>query len=84
MTVILELGDEIEAIARAQAEARGISVEEYLRDLLATTVPHAERPADRKAYARAIMGKFAFLGPSQLMANKEAEKALEERRWTSK
>jgi len=84
MTVTLELGDEIEAIARAQAEARGISVEEYLRDLLTKTVPHDERPPDRKAYARAIMGKFAFLGPSQLMADKEAEKALEERRWTSK
>jgi len=84
VTVTLELGDGIEAIARAQAEARGVSVEEYLRDLLTKTVPHDERPPDRAAFVHALKGKFAFLGPSRLMADKEAEKALEERRWTSK
>lgn len=82
MTVTLELGDGIEAIARAQAEARR-QRGRIPAGLAHGNRPHAERPADRKAYARAIMGKFAFLGPSQLMADKEAEKALEERRWTS-
>lgn len=78
MTVTLELGDGTEALARTQAEARGISVEEYLRDLLTRTVPHDERPADRAAFVHALKGKFAFLGPSRLMADKEAEKALED------
>lgn len=84
MTVTLELGEGMEAVARAHAEARGISVEQYLQDLLTNSVLHAEPPPDRAAFVHAVMGKFAFLGPSQLMADKEAEKALEERRWTSK
>jgi len=84
LTVTLEIGEGAEAVARAQAEACGISLEEYLQGLLIKAVLHGEPPVDRKAYAHALMGKFAFLGPSQLMAEKEAEKALEERRWTSK
>jgi len=82
--VTLEIGEGAEAVARAQAEARGISVEEYLQGLLAKPVTYAEPPPDRAAFVHALKGKFAFLGPSQLMADKEAEKALEERRWTSK
>ncbi len=35
MSITIELAPEIEQIARAKAEAKGISVEEYLSDLVA-------------------------------------------------
>jgi hypothetical protein len=35
MSVTIELAPEIEQLAKAKAEAKGISVEEYLSDLVA-------------------------------------------------
>lgn len=35
MRITIELAPEIEQLARAKAEAKGISVEEYLSDLVA-------------------------------------------------
>jgi hypothetical protein len=42
MTVILELAPKIEQLAKAKAEARGVSLEEYLLDLLARTMRQEE------------------------------------------
>lgn len=84
MTVTLDINEETEAVARAHAEARGLSLEEYLQGLLADAVLQAKAPADRTAFVRALKGKFAFLGPSRLAEEKAEEIAREERRWTSK
>lgn len=60
MTVTLDINEGTEAVARAHAEARGMSLAEYLQGLLADAVLHAEAPADRAAFVHALKGKFAF------------------------
>ena len=42
MTVVLELAPAVEQLAKAKAEARGVSLEEYLPDLVARALQQQE------------------------------------------
>lgn len=60
MTVILELAPEVEQIVKAQAQAKGISLEEYLPDLLAQAAQEKEWKED-SASQMTIMGMESTL-----------------------
>ena len=92
MTVTLELEPTIEAVAKAEAQARGVAVENYLQSFLEQTLP---RPAvqdpeairqQRMAVLERLHGKYAGLsgGSEEFAASKEEEKAREERFWQDK
>ena len=58
MIVMLELAPEVEQIAKAKAEARGISLEEYLPDVLA----HALRQQEwEEAMPEESLGRLTML-----------------------
>ena len=42
MTVVMELAPEVEQLAKAKAEARGVSLEEYLPNVLALALQQEE------------------------------------------
>ena len=92
MTVTLELKPTIEAVAKAEAQVRGVAVENYLQSLLEQVLP---RPAvqdpeairqQRMAVLERLHGKYAGLpgGSEEFAASKEEEKAREERFWQDK
>ena len=92
MTVTLDLKPTVEAAAKAEAQARGIAVENYLQSILEQVLP---RPAvhdpetirqQRMAVLNRLNGKYAGLpGSSEdFAAEKEEEKAREERFWQDK
>ena len=87
MTVTLELKPSIEAAAKAEAQARGVAIENYLQAFLEQALP-APPQQDRETVRRQRMailerlnGKYAGLpgGSEEFAAQKEEEKAREER-----
>ncbi len=92
MTVTLELKPMVEAAAKAEAQARGVAVENYLQAFLEQTLPvpvqqdmEAVRQ-QRMAILERLNGKYAGLpgGSEEFAAQKEEEKAREERFWRDK
>ena len=92
MTVTLELKPTLEAVAKAEAQARGVAVENYLQSMLEQILP---RPAmedpeavrrQRMAILESLHGKYAGPpgGSEEFAAQKEEEKAREERFWRDK
>jgi len=87
MTVTPELKPEAEAAARAEAQSRGVAVENYLQTLLEQTLPAP--PEDPESLRRRVevlsrlQGKYAGLagGGEGFAARKAEEKAREERHW---
>ncbi len=92
MTVTLELKPPVEAAAKAEAQARGIAVENYLQIILEQALPRsaAQDPEavrqQRMAILSRLNGKYAGLpgGSEEFAASKEEEKAREERFWRDK
>lgn len=89
MTVTLELRPDTEAAAKAAAQAEGIRVENYLQSFLEQALPRLTEEAtehvrrQRTAVLERLQGKHAGLpgGSEAFAAQKEEEKAREERRW---
>ncbi len=88
MTVTLELKPGAEAAARAEAQSRGVVVENYLQTLLEQTLPAP--PEDLESLRRRrvevlsrLQGKYAGLagGGEEFAAWKAEEKVREERHW---
>ena len=92
MTVTLELKPNVEAAAKAEAQARGVAVENYLQSFLEQTLPlQTEQDPEairqqRMAILDRLNGKYAGLpgGSEEFAAQKEEEKAREERFWRNK
>jgi hypothetical protein len=92
MTVTLELKPSIEAAAKAEAQARGVAVENYLQAFLEQTLPVPPQQdleairQQRMAILERLNGKYAGLpgGSEEFAARKEEEKAREERFWRDK
>ena len=92
MTVTLELKPNVEAAAKAEAKARGVAVENYLQTVLeqAVPLPTEQDPEAIRQQRMAILdrlnGKYAGLpgGSEEFAAQKEEEKAREERFWRDK
>ena len=92
MTVTLELKPAFEAAAKAEARARGVAVENYLQSILeqALPLPGAQDPEtirqQRMAILERLNGKYAGIpgGSEEFAAQKEEEKAREERFWRDK
>ena len=89
MTVTLELKPTLEAVAKAEAQAKGVAVENYLQGILEQALP---RPAvqdpetvrqQRMTILNRLNGKYAGLpgGSEEFAAQKEEEKVREERFW---
>jgi hypothetical protein len=92
MTVTLELKPTLEAAAKAEAQAQGVAVENYLQSILEQALPRptAQDPEtirqQRMAILESLHGKYAELpgGSEEFAAQKEEEKAREERFWRDK
>ncbi len=93
MTVTLELKPGVEAVAKAEAQARGVAVENYLQAFLEQTLPVPPQQGldavrqQRIAILERLHGKYAGLpggGSEEFAAQKEEEKAREERFWQDK
>jgi len=92
MTVTLELKSSVEAAAKAEAQARGVAVENYLQTILEQSLPlPAEQDMEavrqqRMAILERLHGKYADLpgGSGEFAAQKEEEKAREDRFWQSR
>lgn len=92
MTVTLELKPTAEAIAKVEAQMRGIAVENYLQNILEQALPTATEQnkeairQQRMAVLDRLHGKYAGLPGSseEFAAQKEEEKAREERFWRDK
>ncbi len=88
-TVILELNPDIEAAGKAETQARDLAVESYLQAFLEQALPPAaEQDRDtirrkRLAILDRLHGKYAGIpgGSEEFAAQKEEEKAREERFW---
>lgn len=61
MTVRIELKPEVEASVVAQAQARGLSVAEYVKQLIEDQVGFSERPHDPQRL-EAMLDKLAEMG----------------------
>ena len=92
MTVTLELKPNVEAAAKSEAQARGVAIENYLQSFLEQTLPlQTEQDPEairqqRMAILDRLNGKYAGLpgGSEEFAAQKEEEKAREERFWRDK
>ena len=92
MTVTLELKPTLEAVAKSEAQARGVAVENYLQGILEQALPRptVQDPESIRQQRMAILGslhgKYAGLpgGSEEFAAQKEEEKAREERFWRDK
>ena len=92
MTVTLELKPTVEAAAKAEAQMRGVAVESYLQSFLEQALPQTmeqDKEAirqERMAILDQLHGKYAGLpgGSEEFAAQKEEEKAHEERFWQDK
>ena len=92
MTVTLDLKPTVEAAAKAEAQARGVAVENYLQSILEQVLPRtavADPEANRQqrmAILTTLHGKYAELpgGSEEFASQKEEEKAREERLWRDK
>jgi hypothetical protein len=92
MTVTLELKPNIEVVAKAEAQARGVAVENYLQAFLEQTLPVPPQQdleavrQQRMAVLERLHGKYAGLpgGSEEFATQKEEEKAREERFWQDK
>lgn len=92
MTVTLELKPSIEAAAKAEAQARGVAIENYLQSFLEQTLPVPPQQdlevirQQRMVILERLNGKYAGLpgGSEEFAAQKEEEKAREERFWQDK
>ena len=92
MTVTLELKPTVEAVAKAEAQARGVAIENYLQSILEQALPQtAEQDKEAIRQKRMVVlerlnGKYAGLpgGSDEFAAQKEEEKACEERFWRDK
>lgn len=92
MTVTLELKPTVEAAAKAEAQMRGVAVESYLQSFLEQALPQTmeqDKEAirqERMAILDQLHGKYAGLpgGSEEFAAQKEEEKAREERFWQDK
>ncbi len=89
MAITLELKPTVEAAAKAQAQAQGVAVENYLQSILEQALPRpaAQDPEavrqQRMAILSRLHGKYAGLpgGSDEFAASKEDEKAREARFW---
>ena len=92
MTVTLDLKPTVEAAAKAEAQARGVAVENYLQSILEQVLPRPSVPdpeairQQRMVILKTLHGKYAGLpgGSEEFAAQKEEEKAREERFWRDK
>ena len=92
MTVTLELKPDLEAAAKAEAQARGVAVENYLQSFLEQTLPVSPQQdleavrQQRMVILERLNGKYAGLpgGSEEFAAQKEEEKAREARFWRDK
>ena len=92
MTVTLDLKPTVEAAAKAEAQAQGVAVENYLQSILEQVLPRPAVPdpeairQQRMAILKTLHGKHAGLpgGSEEFAAQKEEEKAREERFWRDK
>ncbi len=60
MSITMELAPEIEQLAKAKAEAKGVSLEEYLPDLVAQAIQQAAWDKDDASLAT-IVGSEATM-----------------------
>lgn len=65
MTVMLELAPEVEQAAKVKAEARGISLEEYLPDLVAHALQQQEW---EEALPEESLGRLTMLAAEPLLS----------------
>jgi len=87
MTVTLELKPNLEAAAKAEAQVRGVAIENYLQSIVEQAIPYpAEQNKEALRQKRMVIldqlhGKYAGLpsGSVTFALDKEAEKAREAR-----
>lgn len=65
MSITMELAPEVEQIAKAKAEAKGISLEEYLPDLVAYALQQQEW---EEALPEEALGRLTMLAAEPLLS----------------
>lgn len=60
MTIVMELAPEVGQLAKAKAEARGVSLEEYLPNILALAIQQEEWD-EEVASTATIVGSFSTM-----------------------
>ena len=77
--VTIELDEEVLARARLVAEALGIATEEYLRGVIAGTIPVEVAPSRQQFYLAKIFGMGSSAEPTDIA--KDKDRLLDEAAW---